>query len=238
MYRAKAVVMPSLKGISDAEHEYLRNKAIVDKKYWETFPPEDKLLITRFKKQVKSYYYYQQLRRCCYCSFELPKHQMTFDLEHILDQSTFRSFVFELNNFGAACKRCNTAKSNTDVLAVPNTITSVPNLSSEYLVVHPHLDEWEEHFEIDKYSRVLPKEESRKGKFTFILCKIHELNSLRLSDYFGSHHSRTAEQWVTKFSSVTDTNQKEKHLELLVKLVQKFNLTKAQPIIDILRREL
>lgn len=131
------------------------------------------------RSEIKNYYKIEQGYRCSYCWQEiLVNHSATWDTEHVVPRSLHPQFIFEPKNLCIACKDCNLAKGDVEVL-VNKTRKTYPKKSSAFKIVHPHFDEHEEHIKIHIGHIYMPK--SDKGKFTIIHC-----NLLRFSyGHFG-----------------------------------------------------
>lgn len=176
--------------------------------------------LVSFRDQVKDYCYTAQNRRCCYCSSELFKSKRTYDLEHIIDKSTRYDLMFTLKNLANACVMCNGSKGKRRVLTLRSKVgDAFPTVSDGYWLVHPYFDEWSDHFEFDQYGRVLPKNGSKKGFFTYRVCGIHKLNSMRLADYFSQPQGRPHENLLIQIYNPHNTKRKDQ-IALLKRLVE------------------
>jgi hypothetical protein len=236
--RTKAIALAALTTLTQDEHELLKKNGAADNKYWGTKIIVDQEIIGRFRAEIKQYYYSKQLRRCCYCSKEFDNHALTYDAEHVIDQSTFPQFMFELTNFSAACKMCNGAKSSKNVLIGAIVPLTVPLASADYTIVHPHLDEWDDFLHFDVFSRIIANGANSKGVETIKICGIFRRNAARLADYFYPADNAEAEKILESFFTITSIPVKEKRLALLRKMADEFNLAKARAIVNILDGEM
>ena len=194
--------------------------------------------VKAFREEAKDYYHRFQGRRCCYCSIELGEHKAGYDAEHVLDKSTYPEFMFELRNICVACKDCNTAKSNKPVLANAARPAKIPSDQTDYLILHPHLDEWATHLAYDQIGRIAPNAASPKGRFTIEICGIANLNTVRLASCFlPGDPAKTEESLRTVFSNRPITERTE-HLEFLRELATKYGLAKAKAVVQRLDAEL
>lgn len=193
--RQRVDALVKLKTLSNDEHHQLREAGLADEAVWGP-KKEDPLylLVASFKSEVKTYYYWGQECRCCYCSSELPKHGRSFDAEHILDKSTYRQFMFDLNNFGVACPVCNTHKSKKNVLTSGENagLAALPIQPDEYLIVHPHLDEWSHYLMVDGDGLIKSMKPDGKGKNTIDICGIEAVNFTKLAVKFSLEHREDA----------------------------------------------
>lgn len=236
MNRAKPPIFTSPKSFTDDEHQSLKTKGAADKHFWDTKEPADKAVITKFKNEIKEYYWNGQLRRCCYCSSELQSHKATYDAEHIIDKSGHPQFMFEYANLAVACKVCNRGKWTAEITLSPLTNPAPPSLSSDYTIVHPHLDEWHDHLEFDRWNRIQVKANSPKGTQTIDVCKIYNLNTARLADRFATGR-KEAENYLRQIYAEKSLTKKETALALLRKLADQYNLPQAKAVVGAVEEE-
>ncbi|NUY35958.1 hypothetical protein F0160_37255 [Paraburkholderia sp. JPY303] len=233
--RLRAPVLPQLTSVTEDEHNRLRAAGARSHKYWNTQPEEDKPIYKSFKTEVKSHYRSEQGTRCCYCSVEIQNDHSTFDAEHILDKSTHPQFMFELNNLAASCRPCNRAKSAKVVLADGVQCQTVSVESTDYQIVHPHLDEWDHHLMFDELNRIRPKDKSLKGENTINICGINALNAARLSNFFSASRGN-AEQHLRNFFNLKQPGKKQAMLGLLQDLANRGE-AKARAIVERLEED-
>lgn len=236
MNRAKPLIFTAPKSFTHDEHQSLRNKGAADKPFWDTKVPADKAIITKFKNEIKDHYWSGQLRRCCYCSSELQSHKATYDAEHIIDKSGHPQFMFDYANLAVACKVCNRGKWTTEITVDQVTTSTPPSLSDDYTIVHPHLDEWHDHLEFDRWNRIQAKGDSPKGQTTIDVCKIHNLNTARLADRFATDR-KEAENYLRQIYAEKSVIKKEAALTLLRKLADQYNLPQAKAVVGAVEEE-
>lgn len=235
--RAKAVVLMSLKEISDAQHTVLRQAGEWDSELWLKKGHELTGLVNTFRSEVKGHYYTHQLRRCCYCSKELDRHKASYNADHIIDRSDHPWLMFHMSNIAASCKTCDGRKSNKNVLAHENSFPrSPPEKSEDYLIVHPHLDEWSVHLDFDRFERVVAKGDDPKGKKTIDVCGIRALNNARLANHFSPDKSGVAEDLIEKFFELKRKSRREKLITFLRDLAGTSEA--ARLVVDSLQAEL
>ena len=236
MNRAKPPIFTTPASFTDDEHQLLKTKGAADKHFWDTKVPADKAVITKFKNEIKDHYWNGQLRRCCYCSSELQSHKATYDAEHIIDKSGHPQFMFEYTNLAVACKVCNRGKWTAEITVGPPTTPAPPSLSNDYTIVHPHLDEWHDHLEFDRWNRIQVKANSSKGTHTIDVCKIHNLNAARLADRFATDR-KEAENYLRQIYAEKIITKKEAALALLRKLADQYNLPQAKAVVGAVEEE-
>lgn len=236
-FRHRADAMAQLKKIAAADHAMLRQCAKDGTISWSTKDPELSVLVAAFREEVKDYYYTAQRRRCCYCSFELQDHKLTYDAEHILDKSEYPEYMFELGNIAAVCKHCNISKSNQSISASKTRFAELSGDAVDYTIVHPHLDEWNRHLRFDEIGRILPFPDSAKGKETILVCKIDAINAARLSDEFSLSDKPMAEETLRAFHEVDDPVRKKELLDLIAELANRYDQGASQVIVAHLARE-
>lgn len=126
-------------------------------------------VFTSVKKKIKDHYVRAQNFRCCYCQKEFPtKHGRAWDIEHVISRSVNCKFMFESKNLAAACIECNQNKSA--VIVTVKAYKKFPTNSDQYLIVHPHFDEWGDH--ITKLGVDIYQPKTKKGKFTIFHCDL------------------------------------------------------------------
>ncbi|UGB47236.1 HNH endonuclease [Frateuria edaphi] len=127
----------------------------------------------RFKKACM---YAQQLR-CCYCQkYGDSTHSNYWDLEHVLSEDHYPQFFAKEGNLAIACKRCNGAKGNQDVLLPKPTLGHMlPDLPTDpvnYAIPHPRLDSWASCLSHVNYQIYTAK--NGKGTELMRVCKLNE----------------------------------------------------------------
>lgn len=234
--RIKASVMKRLKTVKAAQHQALRVAGNGNPKYWKSQPTVgEQEIFAKFKAEVKDYYRAEQGFLCCYCSVFLHDDHSTFDAEHIIDKSNHSSIMFELSNLAAACRPCNRAKNRKQVIAAGVVAPPVPTKDTDYQIVHPHLDNWDDYLEFDEFDRIRAKNQSPKGAFTIRTCKIGGINAARLAIYFGKGRGK-AEKSLQQFFRYKQKSKKHAHLDLLRKLARR-GTKDARAIIKRLEQE-
>lgn len=125
------------------------------------------------RKTIKDHYIAEQDFRCCYCQQKtLSKNNAVWDGEHVIARDARPEFMFEPRNLAISCKDCNLAKRQKNVLKNPKRKT-FPAKSEDYLIVHPHFDDY------GKYilwfgSVVTPSGVgSKKGAATIHMCDLY-----------------------------------------------------------------
>lgn len=236
--RHRADPLPKLKNVSEDDHERLRQAAKNRTVTWGTKDEELFKLVASFRNEVKDYYFSAQRRRCCYCSFELQHHKLTYDAEHIIDKDEYPEYMFELNNIASVCKHCNISKSNQCISASKQRFQELSVNSNEYSIVHPHFDEWEDHFQFDEIGRIVPVDNSPKGRATMKICKIDVINIARLSDEFSFHDKDVVEQTLRAFHEVDEVIRKRELLEVISELANRYHHFGAKSIVAHLTKEI
>ncbi|MFS1897472.1 HNH endonuclease [Vibrio cyclitrophicus] len=134
--------------------------------FWDT---KDDAELTRLKKHIKDFYILSQDYTCVYCHQKIVvDHNAVWDTEHIVPKSTHPQFLFKPENLCVACKDCNGKKSDKNVL-VNSKRQSFSFDKQDYLIVHPHFDNYHEHIRIVSDSLMfLPRTD--KGLYTIETC--------------------------------------------------------------------
>ncbi|MEN4806575.1 HNH endonuclease signature motif containing protein [Pantoea agglomerans] len=129
---------------------------------------------TSLRGTIRRHYLKEQKYHCAYCNrLRQEKHGYVWDIDHIIPKSTHAHFTYEPNNFAVTCKECNIKKGDYNVLVRgANAAVKYPKERADYLLIHPHFDEYEVHLKV-KYTadlKIYHVPKSPKGAFTFALC--------------------------------------------------------------------
>ncbi|WP_029687004.1 HNH endonuclease [Tatumella saanichensis] len=129
-----------------------------------------------FRKEVREYYKAAQDYTCPYCGRHRQEfHGTQWDIDHIIPKSSHTEYLYTPKNLTVTCKDCNIFKSNKDPLTcfLPSG-TLYPNDSDKFCIIHPHIDDYQQHLELKQnkkgqyYHNVL----TDKGKKTFEICNL------------------------------------------------------------------
>ncbi|TCS58966.1 HNH endonuclease [Primorskyibacter sedentarius] len=124
------------------------------------------------RKAIKDFGIQSQDYTCCYCrEITHSNSHKVWEVEHVLPLSDFAQFAFEPLNLAISCPDCNTAKSNKKV-SNTKAKKNVPTQSAIYFIVHPHLDNYDEHI---KKSGLFFYPKSKKGRKTIETCGLLRL---------------------------------------------------------------
>lgn len=223
--------------LTPEQYAELKNLCAQDAGFWGTeLSPYDEY-VAKFRDEVKTYYYWGQKSLCCYCSKPLQHHKRAYDAEHIIDKSTYPQHMFEANNLAASCISCNGRKSNKPVLKTGvDAAASVPINQDDYLIVHPHLDEWSEHLGYDEIGRIVALPGKSKGIETIRICGIGFLNAIALANNFSPELRKDAHKYLIAVLGAKSSKKIEKHITLLEQMADK--LPSAKAALDRFRAEL
>ncbi|PTP81976.1 HNH endonuclease [Vibrio splendidus] len=143
--------------------EGLQSRGLSAKEMWE----DD--CVTDVKLRMKKHYISEQGEKCAYCKVDLhTSHGGVWDTEHIIDKDSSPQWTFEPLNLCVSCKDCNQAKGTRSV--TKNTAYKFfPKNKSNYRIVHPHFDKYEDHIEV-AVSGVTYRYKSEKGRKTIEVC--------------------------------------------------------------------
>jgi len=123
---------------------------------------------TAVRNAIKDHYIAEQDFRCCYCRRQvLSKNKGDWQGDHVIARDTHAQFMFEPRNLAICCRGCNGEKSNKNVLKNPKRKT-FPDKSGDYLIVHPHFDNYDEH--LRWFGPVCAPRKSPKGAKTIEIC--------------------------------------------------------------------
>lgn len=140
--------------------------------------------VVALRRTIRAHYLAEQRYRCAYCRMEKKEnHGLTWDVEHIIPKAVYPRFLYEPMNLAMVCKECNIAKSDKNVLCrTLSRHAPLPVTPDAYTIVHPHYDQYSEHFEIIVVGGKIthrPKN-NHKARETFIVCDL-----VRFSYAFG-----------------------------------------------------
>lgn len=122
-----------------------------------------------YKDRVRRYYRQQQNEKCVYCRMNVSTATSYFHIEHIVPKSVHPEWMYEPFNLCVACPNCNSAKNSQEVLE-NKEIADLPTESSDYLIIHPHIDRYFDNIEI--VDGLLYKGLTKKGEYTIKLCNL------------------------------------------------------------------
>jgi hypothetical protein len=134
------------------------------------FTPDELVLIERLcagggwdddeaaeiRGKIRSFLFRNSPVFCCYCGDSMfGWHKMAIDTEHILPKAkaSYKRYSFELKNLNLSCKRCNMGIKRSDDSFYSGGDVEDPFKSEYYSIVHPNLDQMEEHLELLKVQR-------------------------------------------------------------------------------------
>jgi 5-methylcytosine-specific restriction endonuclease McrA len=146
------------------------NDYLLKKKTEKDTPQWDAECFRGVRAEIKDFYKIKQDYICSYCAKRVQvRHSMVWDTEHIVSKERHPEFMFEPRNLCIACKDCNGYKDEAEVLSNAKRV-KYPTKGQDFLIVHPHFDEYGEHI------RILAKDiyvaRSKKGGFTKRICQL------------------------------------------------------------------
>ncbi len=137
--------------------------------------------IVDFKKNLNEKL--EKNRFCPYCRRHLESFKLMRAVDHIIDKSTYSQFTYQPKNLVLACRRCNGFKLNKNVLCEnmqeevkAYEYNQYPFESGEYKIVHPFIDRYDEHIDIEEDFFFIPKD--KKGEETIKLMKLDNFDLL------------------------------------------------------------
>ncbi len=151
--------------------------------------------LSELKAKIKGHYRTSMGELCCYCRKNFHgEFNMVIDIEHILPKKHFAEYEFSPFNLNIACKRCNMNIKGEDIAFLNNTQTGHDNPSdnTNYKIIHPNFDVYEEHLDriemarnairLIKYSVV---NNSNKGRFTYDYMELKKLEAVYMNTAQG-----------------------------------------------------
>jgi uncharacterized protein (TIGR02646 family) len=132
--------------------------------------------LMEIRSKIRAFYRGEQAGICCYCKNDVSQVSAgNAHIEHIAPKSLYPQFMFEPKNLCVVCCDCNEIKRNKEVIneaddVFSNDVVRYPTASRAFKIVHPHVDEYDEH--IIKRGRMY-LDRSDKGAFTIATCKLN-----------------------------------------------------------------
>jgi hypothetical protein len=182
-------------------------------------------LISGIKSEAKYHYKIIQRYRCVYCTKKIPvDHSAVWDVEHIVARETAPHFMFIPRNLCVACKDCNGAKSNQNIL-VNKKRKTYPKSADAFLIVHPHFDDYENHIAIYLNNIYSPK--SRKGQKTIEVCNLLRFSYEQVG--WDSEIAKTPD--ILEIASELLSEPEEEHDKLLMEMLMKAQITISNTLV-------
>jgi uncharacterized protein (TIGR02646 family) len=125
-----------------------------------------------FKENIRNHLKRAQRGRCAFCRCLVSVGTSYSDLEHIVSKKDYPQFQFLPLNLTYSCTKCNLSKvkKNTITNAIQNkTLQHFPTTSSEFNIVNPYLDDYENHIDFIDDIIISVANNSTKGAKTIEL---------------------------------------------------------------------
>ena len=181
--------------------------------------------LSNIKTRIKEHYLDEQKTTCPYCKRNLKtRHGRNWDIEHIIPRATVANFMFEPLNLCMSCIDCNGAKSNKKVTKSRAQV-KYPTKPNDFLIIHPHIDDYEEHILVIKagfyYISVGPK-----GPKTMDTCNLNRF--YEFAGYGEDVDNDNEIAWLSnQLLNITDTKIRQKTLLKIAELSLKAAVTNA-----------
>lgn len=178
------------------------------------------------KTKIKSYYIKIQNNECPYCKQIIRSvHGRSWDIEHIISRFQEKNFMFEPENLCVSCVDCNSRKSNKKSTS-SNAKVRLPKNSKDYLIIHPHYDNYKDFILVIKagfYYVALEK----KGEKTIEVCGLNRFYE------FADYNNDVADDnriflLAEELSKTIDTTKKNTILKELAYLTIQRSITCTQ----------
>ena len=134
--------------------------------------------LMKLRSKVREFYRLEQKGVCPYCKGTLSVTAAgNATVEHILPKSKHVAFLFEPKNLCVICADCNLAKNDKAILneeekeTLNGDATNYPKSSERFKIVHPSIDEYDEHIKVHRNK--LYSDKTDKGWFTIGICKLN-----------------------------------------------------------------
>ena len=123
------------------------------------------------KTNIREHLTLEQFDRCPYCRTLLNEAGYYSPREHIVHKDQYFQFMFLSKNLAISCTVCNTHKGTKQTLKNPSRKT-YPNDGDDFIIIHPHFDNYLDHIEIVNELFIRPKNGSIKGRNTIDKCNL------------------------------------------------------------------
>jgi hypothetical protein len=128
------------------------------------------------KLRIKRFYAIRQLDTCAYCRTQIEFAGYGEPVEHIVSKDPYYQWMFKPKNLSISCDGCNSNKGTKPILE-DACVASIdpPNNSDCYKIIHPHIDIWADHIEIEDeiFVKAIP---NTKGEATIEVCGLYRFN--------------------------------------------------------------
>lgn len=175
------------------------------------------------KDKIKSHYHAIQNTICPYCKRKLnTKNGRDWDIEHIIPRSIAPRFMFVPENLCMSCVDCNKEKSNK-VVTTSNAKSRYPLKSTQFLIIHPHYDIYEEFLvAIEPGVFYFPKHQ--KGRNTIEICGLN-----RFYEFAGYGKDSNI---LEKIKLLTDSAEKASNAQIKAEMLSKISVLALQGILQ------
>ncbi|WP_063661600.1 HNH endonuclease [Aliivibrio fischeri] len=184
--------------------------------------------LKQIKESIKKHYHSVQNGVCPYCRQQLNStHGRYWDIEHIIPRSHVSNFMFEPKNLCMSCVDCNSEKSAKKITS-STAKSKYPIKSEQYFIIHPHLDNYEEHLMVIEaglfYYPLKPK-----GRITIEVCGLNRFYEFA---GFGSNPDvfTTINALTTAAASVEDETIQQNMLAQIASLAVRGMIKNKQSI--------
>ncbi len=174
--------------------------------------------IKELRDRIKKHYIVKQEYTCPYCrQINKTLNGRVWDIEHIISRISEPNFMFEPKNLCVSCIDCNLEKKDKKV-TISKAKKKLPNNSSDYLIVHPHFDTYNDKIVvIEPGSYYIAKKDSDKGKTTIEICGLNRF--YKFSNYDNSIDITSKINSLSKrLSNCKDELEKNEILKEITKL--------------------
>lgn len=95
------------------------------------------------KREIKEYLKTKTDNRCAYCRRSIKgEHNITLDIEHILEKDFAPRLTLEIDNLTISCRRCNFKKNTIKDLHTTQQAEAEYRASYTYRFIHPNFDNY------------------------------------------------------------------------------------------------
>lgn len=170
------------------------------------------------RKEIKTHYIKEQNHTCVYCRQVFKSNNgRTWDIEHIISREAVHEFMFEPKNLCVACPDCNQRKGAGKVTN-SKARKNLPSKPTDYFIVHPHFDNYEQHIEAIKPGEFYFSKSS-KGEFTISLCGLN-----RFYEFAGYDPAVAANDLILQYADLLSKTQDHEKRKFLLREISALTL--------------
>lgn len=163
------------------------------------------------RKEIKDHYIKVQNHTCVYCKQVIKSNNgRLWDVEHIISRESTHEFMFEPKNLCVACPECNNRKGANKV-TLSKARKRLPIKSTEYFIIHPHFDNYDDHIEAVKPGEFYISK-TLKGEKTISMCGLN-----RFYEFAGYNESVISNNQILQYANMLSDIKDEAQIKICLR---------------------